>query len=932
MAAHNNHKNGEPAECNNYAIESSSYKIDNLATDINKLACGLAKDHQLGNGHLTYTLRAHSAGFDGDSDNACNQVKVLNREKHFECDTAIPTWNPPETVEQAQQGFNSRKNRIAQAWIDKAYAAYNAAEVVDSCQLRANTLESTNIDYSGLDINQVEKWCTAFGDYLEQGGIRSFRRIASILHAYELEGTQSSYRNLPSSKRLFSLALELWSHSLSASHTLGTKDSASEKIEEIGVGAANVAVGFPAFSHEEHPEGDYDMILKEVVAFLHRFKNHPQVTANTLYNMVEKGFGKYVEGKECCERLTVKQGPFTNPETENHVLMIYGSQYLLNDFILENPRNDRRLRRGRYSDQHRFRNARSGNLYDFLMQAAARPLHNGMFETNGRAYQGITFLAMLNLASYSRDPKMRLAFQNSLDYMATKYAFQSIAGRRFSPNRRNHGYAHRLDNYNTDGMIFTMGALSGALQYQFPGDSNPAGMALWAMLSSYRLPEVIHDYILHKHDGYWATMQARYSDKHYALHSRPKYFEGKVEWGKANNVRYEPALELYFATPEYMNVSGGTYERYKVEYDIANQENGIKPYDFQSMPQVLVVPGASDDWGSRGELVRDYLTMWGEKRFWVSENNATYKGFSYGYFHAGGSVDRHLDWPQRVPAHWPKPYSENEKSEWTIGRAVFRFYDLSNTTKKTLPANNYVVMARVSKSDSYPPYRQFSRGFWEVVPKGRFKNIAELKEFVLSNNPPSHFNNKTGAKSKSYFYKMTTNDLLKLDATIGRTSFIDWLDASYVDKGTRFLDALKNAAVIGMNASAFYGTDPLGLQKTTSCFTPIKSINGNMPTWLASRCSPDIRRYQPLMQVHEVDPVTHELRDEIAIAKGDGVVNVKNNYFFTEGTLMLDSSDYLNPQRNHVLGDTVRLSAPFQGSGSLIIRPGSTHHLTKDLH
>ena len=72
-------------------------------------------------------------------------------------------------------------------------------------------------------------------------------------------------------------------------------------------------------------------------------------------------------------------------------------------------------------------------------------------------------------------------------------------------------------------------------------------------------------------------------------------------------------------------------------------------------------------------------------------------------------------------------------------RVVFKFYDLTSISRY----GYYVVCARVSKSLNKGKYRDYARGFWEIVPKGRFANVKDLKDWVMANNPDSRFNNVT---------------------------------------------------------------------------------------------------------------------------------------------------------------------------------------------
>ncbi len=864
-----------PKSCTGYGVKN--YPFDNLQETLKKKACDLAFRHNRGPDSLSYDVYAISDETSSEYDTeACSKTTVLASDVPLTCNDQPAIRILPETVREARIGFSGRRDEVVQEWLNNLQRKYDEQQTG----------------------SKLEKWKKAIGDFeddvnfagmkifrrTDDASMRSFRRIAAGLWALRtdrLNPGRKAFKNVPD-KKDFIDAVTAWTEGIQSN----MPGSPGGQDDSLMAGVAG---------------NDYDMVMKEMIALLYLFKDdNKELTDKAAFNIVDKGF-KNLIGQEYGKYMAVTYFGNTNPETENHVLMTYGSQYLINDYIRQNPRGEDRLTEGKYKNRSQFINE-GKKLEDFLFQAAARVLHNGFFETNGRFYQGLTFQAMLNLYSYSKNPKLRLAYRNALDYLSTKFAFQSMEGKRFSPNRRNHkkGYSDSLEFYKRDAMNYVMGSLSGALRYRFPGGGNPDGIALWAMLSPYRIPEGIHDYMLNKHDGYWARMQARFTDEHYALHKWPKYFNknGRA-FGNMNQI--EPAAELYFATPQYMNVSGGNYERYKVDYDFLKKENDVHPYDFLSVPQVLVTPGVTRDWGSRGELVQDYLTMWGEIRWWKSVNGGTYKGFSYGYFHAGdvsnedhdwydyinpfevpGIVadavtdpDRYKRWPMRVPQHWEKFRYKGKKGKtiWGRGRAQFRFYDFSHANDtnraktKNIPANTYLVLARVSKSNDAWSYSKYSRGFWEVVPASRFNSVAKLKEWVLKNNPPSHYTDKTKGNGKAYKYRMTTGELLELEDILGAD----------VDR----------------------------------CYNPIKTINGANPALLAfDRCNKTTRKKMPLLEVHRIDPKTYANTDLIAYAKGDGKLSVSNPYLYFARTLELDSSDYKNPTRRETVSDTGKIRAP----------------------
>ncbi len=882
----------------------------------------------------------------------------------------INNWKKPESVTQAQLELDNRRNTLARSWVQ---SLVKSAEKNKDQEASCENCKDLTVD--------EKYWYNGIGKHIEHGSMRSLRRIAAVLYAFEILGKNSSeeyeyWKTQQDNKKLpdnntFKIVLDHWSKSVTKYGSVGTPDKATagakNKVKNYLIDKFVITDNEPEeiIPDFEPEKGNYDMFQKEVISLLFRFKNHPDFSEDAVLNLVKKVFYPVHIGKDCCGRMTVKQYIFTNPETENHLLMIYGSQYLINDFIREkiekgiDGENKEEIK-AKYKKLLTFRtkrlertydvqNKRSEKLHKFLMQAAGRFLHKGVFETNARVYQVLTFHAMINLASYAKDERIRIGFQNALDYMATKFAFQSFNGARYVPHRRNHEKVKHLNLYQSDGLIVTMGALSGALGYRYDEGHNPDGVAFWALLSNYRLPPVIHDYMLHKHDGYWAIMQAKFKEVDYSIDHRPHYL-GAGRWSDKGLM--EPALELYFATPDYMNSSGGQYSRFKVDQDtdgvfgsgafeidieeISGTKHGVYTYDFLTIPQTLIVPGFDFNWDETDSsdkekenekltlLKKELLTMQGENKWWHSyRGTSNYKGFAYGYSRKKPSSEN--SWVQQVPPHWPAPYSEGRKNVWSKGQADFQFYDFSNTTNPKFPINNYLILAKVSKVDHLSKYnsddsifmsdinlrkmsyQNYNRGFWEVVPKKRFGNIKKLKDWVLRNNPTRHFNNdvvyggeeQSGAQRQNianYLYKMTTGELLELDPTIGKS-----------------LDAERERQIHGL--SSLYPK------------SAIVSINGKRPNWIKSSKNGEVRRHMPLMEVHSIDPVSHKNKDLIVISKG-GKLTITNNYFFRKRELVIDSSNWNRPKRTLYIGGArpIEISGKFNFNAPFSIDQNSYTH------
>ena len=111
------------------------------------------------------------------------------------------------------------------------------------------------------------------------------------------------------------------------------------------------------------------------------------------------------------------------PETENHLLMIESSRYLVNQ-----------LKFDRTGDA-KFNN--TGNrLRGWLLGYMQRIAKHDFLEFNSRPYARLALHPLFNLHEFARDEDIRTAAQILLDYTMMKFAISSNRCRRVSPFRR----------------------------------------------------------------------------------------------------------------------------------------------------------------------------------------------------------------------------------------------------------------------------------------------------------------------------------------------------------------------------------------------------------------------------------------------------------------------------------------------------------------
>jgi hypothetical protein len=675
----------------------------------------------------------------------------------------------------------------------------------------------------------------------------SIRRIAAgltalrdeRLHAALFQGAPTLYQ--PSVPHDFPARVEAWSRTIKPFSVPGT------------------SAGLDA------PDGDYDFVMKELVAILYLFRDDPTLLSDeAAWNIVARGLKPYATSAAPSHLTFDIRVPILSddtlryPETENHVLMALSSILLTRGYIADNPRNDPRVRALAELDPQLIDEA---SYEEPLLHAAARVLHDGFFETNARPYQALSVHALLNLEAFAHNAALRTGAHNALDYLATVFAFQSLEQKRFGPYRRSAGYADRIGMYDNDGVIFMMGVLAGGYAWpeDFRGTGNAIGHALWASLMPYRLPDAVQELMLHKHTGYWARMHSRFGARDYEIGKPGRYLTN--EDSKAGRGPLEALPELYFVTQRFLNAAGGRFNRLPVSGDTFKRRHGVQDLDFLARPHALIPRGHLDQWTDLNAMAGEAMLMQGSQRYWRSDNSGTYKSFSYGY-NARPGRDVHLRYPMRYPDAWERfVYSERDQKDWSPGpksRAQFRFIDLS----KVEPYGFYIVMARVSKNAFDPTYRETSRGFWEVVPKERFASVSELKDATLRANPASFFTNDISGPHKYYRYRMTTGELLELNDTLGSS-------AEHCENAIRRL------------------------------WTPARDGRGDEALPLADvmfdRCDHAAIERTPLLDVREVDADYQFTGRKLAYAGGDGQLIVDNPY--VGATLWLDSSEHDRPVR-----------------------------------
>jgi hypothetical protein len=166
---------------------------------------------------------------------------------------------------------------------------------------------------------------------------------------------------------------------------------------------------------------DYDMALKGLMTIAYRY-GHLMVKGDVDF-ILDALVPPTLRGWHPPEIEIVMQSVFPTPETENHLLMIESSRYLVNQLL-----KDR-------TGDPAFDNA-NNELSHWLLSYMRTIAQHDFLEFNSRPYARLALHALLNLHEFAREQRIRDAARILLDYTMVKFAVSSNRGRRVSPFRR----------------------------------------------------------------------------------------------------------------------------------------------------------------------------------------------------------------------------------------------------------------------------------------------------------------------------------------------------------------------------------------------------------------------------------------------------------------------------------------------------------------
>src|SRR6266536_269178 len=285
---------------------------------------------------------------------------------------------------------------------------------------------------------------------------------------------------------------------------------------------------------------DYDMALKGLVIVLHRYRRLlSDADVDFIFQTLIPGhmFGGHRPAIEIVEQTFLN---VDTPETENHLLMIESSRYLLNQLMVGRPGFDPVIH-----------DNRGNGLTHWLLLDMQTIARHDFLEFNSRPYARMSLQALHNLYEFAKDPEIVTAAQILLDYQMVKFAVSSSRGRRVSPFRRhqeqiNHQNSVRNDLYAESGdqvAGFFLGhtGLVDAAAHPAPFPSTLPDCGLVASTSTYRPPPA----------AYAVAMTAVRPHLHRFYHgNRPVLPAGEPA---------EPGLEIYYRSPSFVLSAGGSF-------------------------------------------------------------------------------------------------------------------------------------------------------------------------------------------------------------------------------------------------------------------------------------------------------------------------------------------------------------------------------------
>ncbi|MDX2285569.1 MAG: hypothetical protein NW241_15485 [Bacteroidia bacterium] len=537
----------------------------------------------------------------GDTQDIPAKSEFINLGTLTPCDCRKPTQFPGD-IEEARRLLPCRQMKMVQHFLNllQDERTYNMKpDLIGDTEPDLNNADKRRQYFFGPYWESIKNSKNRDRELYNEALKKSFARMTAVLIASELpsdryDGGDRWMWELPDIYSQSSMSLD--------QRKMLMRSDVNEWIKNSGIWVFSDVGTKEKKNREEF--GDYDFILSEIISFMYMFKNRRDlVDDESMKVLLIKNFEtsknnkliKLWDKKKKAEWIK-SNVPFSGqdfeqdlwykqilifPETENHILEILSHYYLINQWIENDSRGCQTYI---YPPSGKevtswFTNSPSQDLYKWARDICSRPMFKGFFEDNARIYQAISLTGLHNFATYATDELIKTEAQNSLHFLASKIAFQSLDGRRSPPIRRNCEEANNMYLYNGDAASVAFHSLAGIYKwndspygfkllrkegvsefesvvrnpnneicksvfwhtYTFktsdpkgePNNETISGYEDWAtnkyysfgikstilyfLFSDYVIPDAIWDFMLHKYDGYYAGMTAQYDKKNYIV-------------------------------------------------------------------------------------------------------------------------------------------------------------------------------------------------------------------------------------------------------------------------------------------------------------------------------------------------------------------------------------------------------------------------------
>lgn len=324
-------------------------------------------------------------------------------------------------------------------------------------------------------------------------------------------------------------------------------------------------------------EGNFDMNQQQLIAVAYLFSDRLEEPAREKLIRELLGKGKINRPGRPIEHTS---GPLPDDwrraghvggidkdilESENHILMMLATRYLVNQLMYQ------RTHESRY-DNHRNGGKGRPACRTLVLDLLRRCLSGDFSEYNAKNYQTETRWALLNLCSFAYDHEVRLGGRMVLDYLSARYATSSSDLRRLVPFRRrnspknsavdsrgfmqipltNQSGADPLYPYfavhtgNTRSAVIPTAPGSG--NAPFHGLTGTQGQSVLDIVSTYRVPPAVLDLMIN-------DTHRRFYQR---LHRTPRY-------GEIGGNRNADNHEITFGSPSYLITAGGAAADYAID-------------------------------------------------------------------------------------------------------------------------------------------------------------------------------------------------------------------------------------------------------------------------------------------------------------------------------------------------------------------------------